>query len=337
MTQPPNPIMQGFRAVRCDPAVFLLEILWRWSFAATAALVFFCAALLLLDRVHTDSLVRAVESKDPRMIGTSLLFTWLLLGVKAIDAVIAVRLVIALVWILLCAPSRRIIVRRLRPDVPALASRVMFALQGVRALAAWSACLLVIGAVAAAIHFATRGSRSDLVVFYSWAAPSIVLIGIFWLTLNWYLSVAAVLGREGQSFREALRHARQIVRRQRSDFAGTAFVFLFLRVLLLAAVLSLCGLASGMAANSPEGYTALVLVLALAFFVVSDLFYVARMASYLALAAADDQAAATQSPSSFEPIKTVRPSRPDWDATAGQSEEQPGDALWKSSRKPPPG
>jgi len=85
----PNPILQGFSAVRRDPAVFLLEILWRWSFAAAALLLLFCAGFLLLDRIHTDSLVRALESKDPRMIGTSLLFTWLLLGIKAIAAAIA--------------------------------------------------------------------------------------------------------------------------------------------------------------------------------------------------------------------------------------------------------
>jgi hypothetical protein len=304
MTQPPNPIMQGFRAVRRDPAVFLVEILWRWSFAATAVLVFFCSGLLLLDRVHTDSLVRALESKDPRMIGTSLLFTWLLLGVKAIVAMIAVPLAIALVWILLSAPSRRIIVRRLRADAPALASRAMFALQAGRALAAWSAYLLVVGAVALAIHFATTGSRTDPAVFYSWAAPSIVLVVALWLALNWYLSVAAVLGREKQSFRQAFRHARQIVRRQRSDFAGTGLVFLLFRLLLLAIVLSICGLASGMATTSPEAYAALVLVLALAFFVASDFLYVARMASYLALAAADDQGGAAQPTPASETITT---------------------------------
>src|SRR5262249_7447405 len=307
MTQPPNPIQQGFRAVRRDPAVFLLEILWRWSFAAAAVLVLFCAVLLLLDRGHTDSLVRAVETRDPRMIGTSLLFTWLLLGIKAIVAVIAMPLVIALVWILFSAPTRRIIVRRLRPETPGLAPDAMFRLQAARAFAAWFAYLLVIGAMAWAIHFATNGSRTDPTVFYSWAAPSIALIAVLWLALNWYLSVAAVFGREGQNFRDAFRHARQVVRRQRSDFAGTSFVFLLLRLLLLAIVLSICGLASGMVATTPEGYAALVLALALTFFVVSDFFYAARMAAFLALAAAGEQADAPPPASAPPQMTTSRP------------------------------
>jgi hypothetical protein len=303
----PNPIMQGFRAVRRDPAVFLLEILWRWSFAATAVPVLFCAGLLLLDRMHTDSLARALGSKDPRMIGTSLLFTWLLLGIKAIVAVIAVPLVIALVWTCFSALARGAIVRRLRPAAPVLTLRAMFALQFLRALAAWTAYLLVIGAIAGAIHLATKASRTDPAVFYSWAAPSVVLIGVLWLVLNWYLTVAALFGSQGESFRGAIRHARQVVGRQRSDFAGTGFVFLLLRLLLLVIVLSVCGLASGMAATAPESYTVLVLVLALTFFVVADFLHAARMAAYLALAAVGDQTGAAQPAPAAPPMSTFRP------------------------------
>src|SRR6478672_11870839 len=105
MTQPPNPIMQGFRAIRRDPAVLLLEILWRWSFGFTALLILFGAGLLLLDPVHIDSLARALQTRDPHMIGTALFFTWLLLGIKAIVAVIAVPLAIAIVWTLFVTPA----------------------------------------------------------------------------------------------------------------------------------------------------------------------------------------------------------------------------------------
>src|SRR5689334_11092059 len=113
MPQPPNPIMQGLRAIRRDPAIFLLEILWRWSFGITALLILLGAGLLLLDRVHTDSLARALHTRDPRMIGASVLITWLLLGVKAIVAVISVPLALAIVWTLFVTPARRITARRL--------------------------------------------------------------------------------------------------------------------------------------------------------------------------------------------------------------------------------
>jgi len=276
--------MQGFRAIRRDPAVLLLEILWRWSFGFTALLILFGAGLLLLDPVHIDSLARALQTRDPHMIGTALFFTWLLLGIKAIVAVIAVPLAIAIVWTLFVTPARRITARRLL-DAPPLSFAPMFALQFVRAISTWLAYLCLIVAVAAGIHFAS-GSKSDPTVFYAIAPPAIVVILLVWLAVNWHLSVAAIFGRQGQSFRGAIRHARQTVRLQRSDFAGTGFVFLLLRTVALLVALAVCGLTSHMAASAPLSYFTLLTVVSLAYFAVADFLYVARMAAYLALAAA---------------------------------------------------
>ena len=283
MTQPPNPITQGFRAAWRDPAC-LLEILWRWSFAAIALLLVFCAALLLLDRVQLDSLVRAVLSKDPRLIGTSLFLTWLLLGKKAIVAVAAVPFVIALVWTWLAAPARRIIMSRLSAAGP-LPLRAMLALQMLRAFAFWVAYLLLIGAVALAIHFATKGSKSDPSTFYAVVAPSVVAIGVIWLALNWYLTMATIFGQKGESFGSAFRQARQTVRRQSSDFAGTALVFLLFRLVILLVAVAICGLNSKMVGTAPQLYFILLVVVALAYSAVSCFFYIARVAAYLALAA----------------------------------------------------
>jgi len=104
--------------------------------------------------------------------------------------------------------------------------------------------------------------------------------------LNWYLSVAAIFGREGQSLGAAIRQARQIVGAQRSDFAGTGFVFLFLRVVLLGIVVAICGLTARMQGSAPQSYAVLVISVALAWFVISDFLYVWRMAAYVALASA---------------------------------------------------
>jgi hypothetical protein len=277
--------MQGLRAVRRDPAVFLLEILWRWSFAAAALLILFFAGVILLDPVHASSLNRALQTKDPRMIGTTLFLTWLLLGVKAIVAVILVPLVLALVWTLFVAPARRITARRLRSDAP-LKFGAMLTLQFVRGFSTWMAYLLLIGGVALGIHFATSGPKYDPVVFYAVASVVTVFTLILWLAMNWYLSVAAIFGREGQGFRGAYRHARSMVRRQTSDFAGTGFLFLLLRLVLLAIVVAICGLTADMQATAPQSYALLVMIVALVYFAVSDFLYVWRMASYVALSVA---------------------------------------------------
>jgi hypothetical protein len=280
--------MQGLRAIRRDPAVFLLEILWRWSFAAAALLIVFFTGVILLDPVHASSLNRALETKDPRMIGTTLFLTWLLLGVKAIVAVIALPLVLALVWTLFIAPVRRITARRLRSAAP-LKFGAMLMLQFVRAFNTWLAYLLLIGGVVLGIHFATSGPKYDPVVFYAISSIVTVVILVLWLVLNWYLSVTAILGREGQGFRSAFRQARSIVRAQRSDFIGTGFIFLLLRLVLLAIVVAICGLTAGMQATAPESYALLVITVALVYFVVSDFLYVWRMASYVALAVTQEE------------------------------------------------
>src|SRR4029077_13290087 len=190
-------------------------------------------------------------------------------------------IVIALVWSLLAAAARRITVRRLSVPASPLRLRAMLVLQTLRAFATWIAVLLLLASIVGGFYLATRGSRPDLVRLYTVASPLVVLIGASWLAPNWCLSLAAIFGRQGQSFRGAFRHARQTVRQQRSDFIGTGFVFLLLRLVLLLIVLAICGLTSRMAGAAPQALLVLVMLLALAYFAVSDFLYVSRMAAYL--------------------------------------------------------
>jgi len=286
MTQPPNPITKAFRAVRRDPAVFLIEILWRWSFALIAFFLLFIAGLMLLGPLNIGpSFVSAWRSHDNSKIGIVLLTIVLRLGNRLLVALIVLPIVIALIWSLLVAAARRITVRRLSAASP-LRFRAMLVLQILRAFATWMAVLLLLSAIVGAFYLATRGPRPDLVRLYTVASPLVVLIGASWLALNWYLSVGAIFGREGQSFRSAFRQARQTVGQQRSDFAGTGFVFLLLRFLLLLIVLAICGLTSRMAGTAPQTLFVLAMLVTLAYFAISDFLYVSRMAAYLALAAA---------------------------------------------------
>jgi hypothetical protein len=136
------------------------------------------------------------------------------------------------------------------------------------------------------VRIATHGPKPDLLLFYLMMMPSAVLIAAFWLVCNWYLSLAAIFGREEQTFLGATRQARQTVRLQRSDFAGTGFVFLLVRIALLLMVVALCGLTSGMAGTAPQNYFVLLMVVLLAYLAAAYFFYMSRMAAYLALAAA---------------------------------------------------
>jgi len=288
MPKPPNPITQGLRAVMRDPAIFLVEILWRWSFAVLACMLVIGVGLMLLGPLHVGKAWdTAWGSRDPQRIGQLLVAILLLLGFKVVTiAVIGIPLAIALMWGILSTLGRFVTVKRLRAGLTSLRFRTVFALQLLRGLVSWFAVILLLATTLGEAFIASRGTQPDLVLYYLMVMPSVVLIGVSWLMVNWYLSLAAIFGRDGQSFRGAFRQARQTVRQQRSDFAGTGFVFLLFRTVLLLIALAICGLTSGMAGTAPQSYFVLLVVVSLAYFAVADFFYMARMAAYLALAAA---------------------------------------------------
>jgi len=287
MTRPPNPITQGIKAVWRDPALFLMEILWRWTFVIVACLLIVFAGVMLLGPLHIgNAWDSASRSRDPQKMGQLVLTILLILGMKAVIAAIAVPLAIALLWSILSALGRFVTVRRLRSGLSSLHFRSILALQVLRGFVTWFSLVLLVAAILGEALIATRGPRPDLLLYYLMMLPSVVLIAAFWLTLNWYLSLAAIFGREEQTFRGAIGQARQTVRLQRSDFVGTGFVFLLMRIALLLVAVAICGLTSGMVGTSPQNYSVLLMVVLLAFLAVAYFLYMSRMAAYLALAAA---------------------------------------------------
>lgn len=288
MSKPPNPITQGLRAVMRDPAIFMVEILWRWSFAILSCLLVVGVGLMLLGPLHVGPVWdNAWRSRDPQKMGQVVLGIVLILGVKVImTAAIALPIAITLLWDILSALGRFVTVKRLRAGLTSLRFRSILALQFLRGFVGWLSFVLLFAAIFGEALIANRGSKPDLLLYYLMMMPSVILISAFWLTVNWYLSLAAIFGRDGQSFRGALRQARQAVRQQRSDFAGTGFVFLLFRVVVLLVATAICGLTSGMAGTAPQSYFVLLMVVSLAYFAVADFLYMSRMAAYLALAAA---------------------------------------------------
>lgn len=199
MTRPPNPITQGIKAVWRDPALFLIEILWRWSFVILAGLLIVSAGVMLLGPLHIgNAWDSASRSRDPQRMGQLLLTILLILGIKAIVAAIAVPLAIALLWSVLSALGRLVTVRRLRAGLTSLRFRSLLALQLLRGFISWFSLVLLVAAIFGEALIATRGPRPDLLLYYLMMMPSVVLIAAFWLVLNWYLSLAAIFGQKNR-------------------------------------------------------------------------------------------------------------------------------------------
>src|SRR6266700_2403562 len=295
MPIPSNPITSGFRMVRRDPVIVLTEVLWRWSFGVIASLILFFSGLMLLGSVPDSSLTtNAFRSHDPALTAFMTLHVVRALGNKAIVAAITLPVSIALLWSILAALGRSVMIKRLRRGAIPLSFRSLLALHCVRALIAWVGLLAMAGAIGTAVWIAISSSKPDLFLFYVVVVPTVLLIGGLWLAVNWRLSLAGVFGTGGKSFWGARQQAKLIIRAQRSDFAGTSFVFLLLRLVALLIAFAAIGIPSGMMNTAPQAYAALVAVVLLAYFAVGDFLYVSRMASYLALAAAHTETAVSE-------------------------------------------
>jgi hypothetical protein len=281
--------------VRRDLVIVLTEVLWRWSFGVIASLILFFSGLMLLSAVpDSSSATNAWRSHDPALMAFMTLHVVRALGDKAIIAAIALPASVVLLWSILAALGRSVMIKRLRRDVIPLSLRSLLALHCLRGLIAWMALLAMVAAVGTAIWFAIQGAKPDLFLFYIMAVPSVLALGGAALAVNWRLSLAGIFGAGGNGFWDAMRQAKLVVRAQRADFAGTSFVFLLLRLVALLTAFAAIGIPSGMINTSPQAYSALVAVVLLAYFAVGDFLYVGRMASYLALAAAHTEPAAAE-------------------------------------------
>ena len=293
---PPNPISNGFRAARGNLRIFFLEILWRWSFAVAAVLLTYwtCDAVLAQLQVR-DIAISAWRTQNYQLLGfigiNILLKPWAKL-LPVILKVVGLAFALGVLWSFLAALVRRVTVRRLESGRQPLGFGGMLAVQWLRAMITVGGGLLLLTAFIGAVFFATKGTRTDVGRFYLIVVPAAVLTVSIWLVVNWYLSQASIFGRAGQGLSGALREARRNLRRHTSDFAGIAFIFLVLRLVLILAALATIGLTSSMMASAPQSYLRLVVVIILAYCAVADFLFIARTAAYLALAAAPDPIAA---------------------------------------------
>jgi len=276
-----NPITQSFRLVLRNPAIWLTEIVWRWSFGAIAFLLLIFSISTLLRSVNATPLEMAAwRSNHPFEMAQALANMLVDSGPKLLLTAAWVLPLITLLWIVLGACGRAFTLSRLsNQDV---SFRSIFALQASRALLLWLAGAALIAAMVLDARIATRGPQPDLFLYYAVAFWSFAFIGGFWATANWYLTLAAICClQSGAGFVKGTQQAFRLARTQGGDFGGISLVYGILRLLLLAIAFVLCVLPSGLMGTAPQGYFAWVVTVSLVYFAVADYLYISRMAAYL--------------------------------------------------------
>src|SRR5437870_1404966 len=129
-------ITYGFRTIRRDPAVFLMELVWRWSFGALSFLLLFLSSLTLLGSADlTDVHGSGWSSRDPLLITLAALRMVRAFGRHPLFFLLA--LAISVLWVALGAAGRTITLRRVSPEPHSIRFRNIVALQAWRAAFLW--------------------------------------------------------------------------------------------------------------------------------------------------------------------------------------------------------
>ncbi len=275
-----NPLTYGFRAVRRDPALLLVEVLWRWSFGAVALFLLLPFALLSGDFVAGDT--AAWSSRDPVLMAQA--FLHLPAGLEGQRLRVAIGLLFAAttLWTLFGAVGRTVTLNRLERS--GVSFRSILALQSLRAFCLWLVAAALAAIFAWDARIAGHGPKPDLFLYSAVGVWSVILIGALWAVVNWHLSLAAVCcAKNAGGFGRSVRQALALSRSHSGDLLGVSLVFALWRLMTLAIAFVLLFLPSALMATAPRTYFAWVIAVTLAYFAASDFLHIARMAGYLVI------------------------------------------------------
>lgn len=294
-----NPLTYGFGAIRRDPTLLLIEILWRWCFGGIALLLFLGLLALQPGVVAADD-ASAWGSHDPLLITQAFLHLLSRLGGKPPVVAVVLLLAATAVWTLLGAVGRTLTLNRLEQS--GVRFRSILALQSLRAVFLWLAGVALTETIVLDARLAGRGAKRDLFLYSALAAWSVILIGVLWATVNWNLSLAAVCcAKNAGGFGRSVRQALALDRSHSGDLLGVSLVFAVWRLIVLAVAFVLWFLPSAEMGTAPRAYFAWFVATMLAYFAASDFLYIARMAGYLAIDPLD---------SNGDEVASSRPSLP---------------------------
>jgi hypothetical protein len=291
---------EGFRAAFRRPSLTFAEVSWRWAVGATAAALWVFALLEYLDSLPvTDGQLLLLRTKQAFLVGP--VIAHILRGSlsRAVPAGLFASLALCGFWIAASSIGRAVAVGDLldyfadRGKVAGTISREAFSRRPIRALVALNflraalALAAIFAFLGAAIVASFVSPASDpqpalgLVAFL----PLAGLVGWAWWALNWLLSLASVFAaRDGEDAIAAVSAAMALCRQRGgavfavSTWTGIAHVAIFAGAAIVVSV------PLGMVAVVPWRLVVGGIVLVtLAYFVVADWLYVARLAGYVSI------------------------------------------------------
>jgi hypothetical protein len=281
-----NPVTRGFHAVVRDPGLFFMEVLWRWTFGVAAFLLLFYAVRVLSHSVViTDADEIAWRGRDAMAISAALLRVADESGGKLLSMALFVSPAITLLWVVLGALGRVATLKRLLRDTHEVRWSTILGLQLWRAIAMWVGTLVWIGTIGIEGQISMHGDQPDFALYYIMVLPSLLLIGVVWSIVMWYLALAPICALDDVTIFGAVRRARTLGRSHRAELGSVSVLSGILRVAGLMIAFVLCVATSGWLGPHPNAYTAWVVAVSLVYFAFADFLFAARQASFVEIVA----------------------------------------------------
>jgi hypothetical protein len=292
-----SPTLEGFQTMFRLPSLGLAEIAWRWSFGlAVGALLAFSLREYLATLPVTAGEMFLLRTRQPALILQALSRILEGSAPRAVAALIVLLLGLTVAWTILVSVGRAAILKsifehfqersgdgaRLTDEAETSRSGSLVYLNFLRAIVALAAVAASFGALflsAAASSNTDPSPGSALLIFYM----LILFIGLAWVVLNWFLSLAAIfiVGR-GQDTFGALRAAVDLCWTHPLSVTAAAIWFGLAHALAFVVASSAAAVPLAFAEVLPAGVVlGGLLLVTLLYFAVVDFLYIGRLAAYV--------------------------------------------------------
>ncbi len=308
-----SPTAEGFRVAFRRPLLTLGEITWRWVVSATVAALFLFG---LFEYLRTLPVSRAemffLRSRQPYLVAQAI--AHILRGSlsRAVLSLLLAALGLVLLWMLAGAFGRFVTVQWLldyfrgRTRSPSgdsqrgergVASNVspgalvtLFRLNFLR-VSVWLAAALALVGASIVAGFASSQAHPRPALAFLLFMPIAGLICLTWFALNWFLSLAGMFAvRDSADVIGSISAAGTFCRQRTGAVVAVSIWTGLAHLVVLVGATTVVSMPLAFAPLVPWRLALLaMIVLTLAYFVVADWLYMARLAGYVCIAEAPEE------------------------------------------------
>ena len=295
----PSPFARGFRAVRREPAVLLVEIGWRWLFGGVATALLIWATLAFLHSVQVSRSEQfLLRTFSPELMAYALREMFRDKGVVLAKLALGIGSGLSFFWIATSTFARSAMTRVLLEDAAQdhAASRqtaprlwTISAIQFLRMALLWLGLAAYILSALISDALTRAGDRSHPAAFLLIFLGMMLILAVVLSFANWILLLAPIFAiRHDRSLGGTIGAALRFSRRRSGRLAALNLAHLGVRLVWFVVMSGIAFMPLGFIRLVPKVLVfGAILAITLLYSAVADVLFVARYAGYIEIAEQD--------------------------------------------------